>query len=224
MVTALPLAYFFFLYEKPSHTKKRKSLDWFELVHNMIIAQLGFVLLGVALLFASGGDISHTLAKPFVAMIKQTNGAVGEQLIVLFPGFMLMSWVSMTFFNAHMAYNIALKQKKTKIRKIPNRFNMPLYWDVGLVLGILLFLVGSYMNVLMLAVAGPLIGFAAVVPLSLIGWRIVYMWFESRQMRTQTFWILVFFSFLLAWPLLFVVILGFIEPWYALSRRFHKIS
>lgn len=219
--TLVPMVAFFYWCELPSEVKNTSRFGWYGLIHRLLVLKLAIMLGALALTLLGGVDIFASLTKTFAALSAQTGGMLTERAVTFFPGFMLMSWLGMTSMNAHLAYTLASRQGKA-LYKIPSSFSMPLYWDIGLVVGALVFFAASWRGSLALEAVGIVLICAACIPLALIGLRIIFMWGQIRGMQSTHFWFLLFFSFVLAWPFIFIVVLGFAEPWYALSKRVQK--
>jgi hypothetical protein len=218
--TLVPLAAFFYWYEAPSDVKRTSRFGWYALIYRLLVLELIIMLGGLGLMLLSGIDPVAWFTKIFGVFAAQADVVI-RHVVVLFPGFMLISWLCMTCMSAHLAYTLTSRQGKA-LYKIPHSFNMPLYGDIGLVVGVLVFLVARWRGSLMLEAVGVMLVMAACVPLALVGLRILFMWGQSRGMQPTHFWFWLFFSFVLAWPFVFIVVLGFAEPWYALSKRVQK--
>jgi hypothetical protein len=135
------------------------------------------------------------------------------------PSLLGLSVIASLAANASIAQWILQKQKKNLRVLTSSEWNIPLYWDIIAIIGLMTGCLAKAWNLSELMIAAKTIISFSCIPLGVIGLRVCYLRLSSVPAGRLWFRMLCIFSFLLVWPFVFIVLLGFIEPWYGLTQR-----
>lgn len=143
-----------------------------------------------------------------------------DGFIELLLSFFLTSWVVQVLANAFIARMLLVK-KNIISNMLINAWNIPKFWDIPLTVGLLIMLTSEWFSLPHMNAWGRSIAINSALMLGLIGCRILYTLIMHRTHKKGLFWLYIFMCFMLAWPFIIVVVLGFVEPWYDLTK-IHK--
>ena len=142
-----------------------------------------------------------------------------DQMVDIMPGFMFLSWILTVLTNAFVAQRILCKyQQQLRPFRLKD-YTFDTYWDMIVAVGFLLLLLDRFFDLPILSLIGKTVILLGCLPLAAIGFRICQLQFSGGRFKGFGFSILILLTFLLVWPLLIIVMLGFIEPWYHLTQR-----
>jgi hypothetical protein len=205
--------------EKSKFKFLNKKWDWFGVINGVLTFQFLTFVIGFAIFSHFITELPPQLKEAQQKLMAQNAGAY-QILLSLLPTFMSGSWLLMIFANLHFAKRWCEK-KKLKLKWKPQKpKNLPQGWDIILVIGLMILVLfkepGSphYM--------GKILASFAFLPLAIQGYFTLYKAFKLKRMKPWYFWIFVMISFMLAWPLIIVVILGFVEPVYNIGSQLDK--
>jgi hypothetical protein len=140
----------------------------------------------------------------------------------LVPGIVVVSWLTHAFIVA------LIGQKILVVKDMNLRVFTPLtppqrhLWDAELVLGMMLILAGGFLNSPSVATCGKIVVTFSFFPLLALGLYTLGRLRKKLGISLFFFYSGIFLAFLLVWPLVIIVLLGFAEPWYGLNSRFSK--
>ncbi|NBT85835.1 MAG: DUF2232 domain-containing protein [Alphaproteobacteria bacterium] len=176
-----------------------------------------------ALLNESGIDIRASIHHFLEGVIPQELSVQKEklldQLVDVLPGVMLISWIVTGFMNAFVAQRILLKQQQNLRSVQAEDYIFDTYWDIIVTAALMLIILNHFYHSPFLSLIGKTVTLLGCLPLAAVGFRICHLRFSTGRLKGVGFSILIFLTFLLVWPLLLIVLLGFIEPWYGLTQR-----
>lgn len=137
-------------------------------------------------------------------------------LVALFPGLMASSWLLMTALNGALAQHAARRMQRN-IRPSPDytRLELPTWLWIGVALTALLSLLGGTFG----TIGGSLLMVLAV-PYFFLGLAVAHALARGWQHRRLTLFAFYASVIVLGWPALLVVLLGFIEDWAGLRKKF----
>jgi len=202
------------------------GVEWFPpgllLAQLALIAALGIVL-GFLALSTQPGGFSGTIER-LLAVALAELGAVAEQdatmpegnrWLFLFPGLMAASWLIMVTLNFLIAQALAVRVGWNR-RPSPDFDALELPWWLWPCLGaaVLLSLLGTDFGVL-----GRAVLITLVVPYVFLGLAVLHTlarrWSQPGLALTVIYGTIVIFG----WPILLVLLLGFVEDWAGVRRR-----
>lgn len=184
-------------------------------------------LLGLVALDFLGFNPIQAIEKTINIIANATPLLQGQSvsfLVEFFPAIMTASWL------IHMLFLSAISQKMLISRNLNLRLVNPFVppkkhiWDIELVCGIMIVLAGSHFGSPLLKACGNVVIIYSVFPLAAFGFYTLRMIRNYYGLGNFFFYGAVIFAFLLVWPLLFIVLLGFVEPWYGFNDRFSKTN
>ena len=129
----------------------------------------------------------------------------------------------MVWLNFQIAYSIALKSNKA-IRKPTHKQNifLPPIWDIALVAALWLIVANK------LFIESSLLGIFARTALCICAFPLLIDGIEIAQLMARFYkvpryatGIFMMLTFLLVWPMIFVVVLGLVEPLYGLKKKYN---
>ncbi len=147
-----------------------------------------------------------------------------SSLVDVLPGIFSFLWLLMVWLNFQMAYSLALKSNKS-IRKpsIQQNIFLPPVWDIALVTSLWLIIANQ------LFIGSPIFGIFSrtalcicAFPLLIDGIEIAQLMARSFQLPRYATVIFMVLTFLLVWPMIFVVVLGLVEPLYGLKKKYYS--
>jgi len=192
----------------------------------MGLTWMGFAgLLGaVVLTLDQPGGLEGAVRETLSRMAEQLFAAQGQPapgpdafwLARVLPGFVVVSWLTMTIVNGALAQGALMRFGRN--RRPPMRLV-----DLELPRWLLPALLGS---VTAASVAPDPLGFLALntalilaLPFAFAGLSVVHAFARSRSAKTPILVGFYMFLFLFGWPILLMVGLGMIEQWIGLRRR-----
>lgn len=145
-----------------------------------------------------------------------------NNVIELLPGISSFMLMLIIWLNYQIAYAFSLKVQK--IRAIDNAVtSLPNFWDIILVSSLWLYLLQKLMlHSSILNIASKTILCVSFFPLMVEGLDIFRLMARFYKISPLVYFIILSFVFLLVYPLVFVVALGLVEPWYGLKQRYIK--
>jgi hypothetical protein len=172
-------------------------------------------------------EVETTLWLKGIIKEEKLSGALNETVGTIIPSLVAISWILTTIFNTLVGQRF-LQAMGESLRPYPTKNDFdPVYtWDWNLV-----FFAGTLASLMKslypsLATFGLNAMLLAAVPLFLLGLRIFYLWLMQWQFTKAwgkiLFFVILFFMFILVWPLLFIVGLGVLEPLLKLYPRLGK--
>lgn len=143
-----------------------------------------------------------------------------NKMIELLPGISSFMLMLMIWINYQIAYAFSFKVQK--IRAIDNTIkSLPNFWDIALVGSLWLYLLEK---LLIHSSAVNIISKTALCislfPLVIEGLDILKLAARTYKVPGFAYFITLSFAFLLVWPMIFVVALGLVEPWYGLKQKY----
>lgn len=146
---------------------------------------------------------------PSLELLAKNFHIIPAVLIRFLPGIIGISWVLMSFGNYMFAYTLAPKMSSQFKPYQNNLWYMPHMWDIPFLSGLMFILLNNWFEYSFFYLAGPSMTLFSSFPLLLKGFRNIY----TLVNKPAVFWLIFSLSFILAWPLLFVVLSTFVEPW-----------
>ena len=145
-----------------------------------------------------------------------------NNVIELLPGVSSFLLMLMIWLNYQIAYAFSLKVQK--IRAIDHTIkSLPNFWDIALVGSLWLYLLQKLvLHSSILNIASKTILCVSFFPLMVEGLDILRLMARFYKISALVYFITLSFVFLLVWPMVFVVALGLVEPWYGLKQRYIK--
>lgn len=195
-------------------------------------AMTALAIVGVTLFFLWLGLVHHQtldgLVKVWLESIPKTqdlmqahtaNYEALQRIVKFFPSLFGMSCIFVLVINALICLQI-LQSKKLTPRPYPIKtdFKALQGWDIPFFIGLL----ATLTPYPLLAAWGANVMLLSALPLFLVGLRLLYLGFIQLNVARIWFFVMLCFTLLLAWPLLFVVALGIVEPLLQLSQRLKK--
>ncbi len=220
---SMAILYWHFLKNNDTYTYSNVDI-----LHLFTSRFLGIVVLGFCYLKFSDNPFFNSA---WLAHLHQQVAEVSQlakvqtstkNIIESLPGAFAFLWLLMVWLNFQMAYAMALKANKV-IRKPlagENRTLKPI-WDIILVAATWLMLLNHLL-------AGPQILqifsrtclCISAFPLLIDGLEIVQLIAKAHKLPRYTIIFSMVITFMLVWPMIFVVMLGLVEPWYGLKQKY----
>jgi len=150
--------------------------------------------------------------------------AAPQTIIAALPGVFAFLWLLMVWCNFKMAYHFALKRHGSVRQPAlhQSRYLRPI-WDIIMVAAIWLVLLNDiWINSTALHIFARTIVCIGAFPLLIDGIEIIQLIANSRKLPPYLFIFLAVMTFMLVWPLIFVVVLGLVDPWYDLKQKYLK--
>lgn len=225
IISFLPFLLLSYLILKPSTSNEHSD---FQYPLGIIVSKVSlYVLLVTLIVFSflneSGidirGSIHHFLNGVIPSELTVQKEKLVDQLIDVLPGIMLVSWIVTGMMNAFVAQRILLKQQQSLRPIRSNDYIFDTYWDIIVTAALMLIILNHFYHLPFLSLIGKTMALLGCLPLAAVGFRICQLRFSNGRLKGFGFSILIFLTFLLVWPLLVIVLLGFIEPWYGLTQR-----
>ena len=223
LTTFLPS--FVVLYWHFSKNEKGYIFSLIDILHLLSSRFLGVVTLGFCYLKATNSKLLEGLFHKVelitnLAKLPSSSGSVIEVL----PGVFCFLWLMMVWLNFQVAYSIALKSNKA-LRKplISESFYLPPFWDIAFIGALWLIIANQlFMGSNMLGIFSRTALCISAFPLLIDGITIAKLMARSYKLPHYVTVILMVFIFLLVWPMVFVVVLGLIEPLYGLKKKYYS--
>lgn len=142
-----------------------------------------------------------------------------ENYVEMIPGIFCVATMMVIWNNYQLGYYYAIKVGK--IRNTDKYIsNLPHFWDLVMVGGLWIYLLQKILfpNVL-LSILSKAIICVALFPITIEGIEIVRLLAKIYKIPNFVYFFALIFAFLLVWPIIFIVALGLIGPWYGLKYR-----
>jgi len=217
---SITVLYWHFLKNKTAY--KFSSTD---ILHQLSSRFLALTAVGFSYLKLTNSDMLDQQAKQIKEIFKLMKIPMSpDSFIEILPGMLAFFTLLIIWMNFQMAYSLALKSNKS-IRKptIKQNIFLPPVWDIALVTSLWLIIANH------LFIDSPLLGVfshAAVCicafPLLIDGIEIAQLMARSFQLPRYATVIFMVLTFLLVWPMIFVVVLGLVEPLYGLKKKYYS--
>lgn len=225
LMTYVPflLLSYFLLRENTTRTDFLYSLaDVLSKVNLCLLLALVALLVGLSLYGIDvRQSVEHFLEKALPSNLLAVQPTAIAQLVDIFPSVLTISWISTSFINAWTAYQLLARHNLSKRVINPSKdVQFDAYWDIVVTFGLMLIISHHYWPLSLLAIIGKTIMLMGCLPLAALGFRICYLAVAGTESKRFWFASIMIMSFLLVWPLLIIVLLGFVEPWYGLTQRF----
>jgi hypothetical protein len=143
-----------------------------------------------------------------------------SKMIELLPGISAFMLMLMIWINYQIAYALSIKVQK--IRAIDNMIkSLPNFWDIILIGSLWLYLCNKLMvHSESLNIISKTTLCISLFPLMVEGLDILRLMVRAHSVPVFAYFIILTFVFLLVWPMVFVVALGLVEPWYGLKQKY----
>ena len=155
-------------------------------------------------------DLLKNLLKPATERGLSLDFEVLERISMIFPGVVALSWVLMGIFNCYFAQRILQKYSRN-LRTFNYDYDVRFHhwWDIILVAALML----TYLNFAQIDIFGKNLLLIACIPLYISGVNVIYKWVKSNQLSGLWLFFCVLTSIIFVWPAVFIVGLGFVQPW-----------
>ena len=225
VITYIPflvLSYFFLKINSTNSGFRYSLADVLSKVNLCLLISLVVFLLGSSFYGIDiRQSIQHFLEKALPSSFLSAQPTAIAHLIDIFPSILTISWVSTSLINALVAYRLLVRQNfSMRVIDASKDINFNAYWDIVVTFGLMLIIAHHYWPLPLLSLVGKTIMLMGCLPLVVLGFRISYLAVQGVESNRFWFSVIIIMSFLLVWPLLIIVLLGFIEPWYGLTQRF----
>lgn len=164
----------------------------------------------------------ENLQNNFNEAVKLLQVHAPNNLFEILPSGVVFLWLMMIWLNFQIAYSAAIKAKvaKHKLSAKQNIYLKPV-WDIALIASLWLMLLNSiWLDSLFLAIFSRILVGMSAFPLFIDGLEIAQIIAKSNNYPKIALRIFLIFTFMLVWPMIFVVLLGLMEPWYRLKQRY----
>ncbi len=162
------------------------------------------------------------LKKSFEEATKLMQVQAPNSVMEILPGGVVFLWLLMVWVNFQIAYGIALKTNMAKHKPaIKQNINLKPIWDIALVGSMWLVLLNSLLiDSLFLAVFSRVLLGVSAFPLFIDGLETAQIIAKANKYPPIAVRISLVITFMLVWPIIFVVLLGLVEPWYGLKQKY----
>jgi hypothetical protein len=174
-----------------------------------------------------GINVSKTITDSLTLLFENTAFLQNQPLdflAQLLPAALTSSWLMHSVFMAFLAQKILVSQGKNMRHIPPFRAPKRHVWDINLAGGMIISLMGGFLNSPLIAMCGKCIVIYALFPLGALGLYTLNLMQKYYNVGVFLFYGGLTLAFLLVWPLAIIVLLGFVEPWYGLNKRFLKTT
>ena len=210
------------------HFLKKKNAYVFssiDILHLLSSRFLGLVAAGFCYLKLTDSHLFELLAQKVevIDTLTKIPSSTGSLVDVL-PGIFSFIWLLMVWLNFQMAYAIALKSNKS-IRKLTLKQNnfLPPVWDIVLVAALWLIIANQlFISSHVLGIFARTALCISAFPLLIDGIEIAQLMAKSYKLPRYATGIFMVLTFLLVWPMIFVVVLGLVEPLYGLKKKYYS--
>lgn len=145
-----------------------------------------------------------------------------QSIVESLPGVFSFLWLLMIWVNFQIAYGMALKANISirKPRTNENRILKPT-WDIALVSSLWLMVLNSlFAGPEILKIFARTCACISSFPLLIDGIETIQLIARARKMPRYTVIFSMIVTFMLVWPMIFIVLLGLVEPWYGLKQKY----
>ncbi|RZI46045.1 hypothetical protein [Candidatus Finniella inopinata] len=209
-----------FLYQKNDHWTHAPGM----ILSKMTMTFLLLVLGGLALLNAQEIDWQQSILRHLDQMTTASPSLspMIEQMVGWLPSLVGLSMMASLTANVYTAQTL-LKKVHRNLRHFQGEaWQVPTYWDIMVVVSMMAWMLFKFLCLPQTLLMAKTAALLSCVPLGFTGFRICYLRLSALASGRLWFRVLCMACFLLVWPLVFIVLLGFIEPWYALTQRFSQ--
>ena len=217
---SMTILYWHFL--KNKNTYAHSPID---ILHLFSSRFLGVVTAGFLYLKMSDSQLLELLAQKVEVISNLAKlPAATTPLIEILPGVFSFLWLLMVWLNFQIAYSMALRLNKA-IRRPTIRQNnfLPPIWDIALVASLWLIVANK------LFIESSILGIYARTALCICAFPLLIDGIEIAQLMARFYkipryatGIFMIMTFLLVWPMIFVVVLGLVEPLYGLKKKYYS--
>lgn len=217
---SMAILYWHFL--KNKNTYRYSPVD---ILHLFSSRFLGVVTAGFLYLKTTNSPLFEVLAQKveMISTLAKLPSASGS-LIEILPGIFSFLWLLMVWLNFQIAYSMALKSNKAIRKPTINQNNfLPPIWDIALVAALWLIVANK------LFIDSSILGIYARTALCICGFPLLIDGIEIAQLIARFYkvpryavGIFMILTFLLVWPMVFVVVLGLVEPLYGLKKKYYS--
>ena len=202
-------------------------LEWYP--PGLVLAQLtalaaGAIAIAFVLMLGQPGGLrglvseflSSALASLGAAEIALEDGAAVERWLFLFPGLMAASWLVMVVLNTVLAQAVAVQMGLNR-RPTPklSEVELPGWLWPAIALAALLAVLGDGLGFL-----GRSLLIVLAVPYVFLGLAVIHALARRFSHRRLALGVFYGAMMLLGWPILAVLLLGFIEDWAHVRQRY----
>lgn len=194
----------------------------FDVLHLFTSRFFCVALIGFAGLKLIDFPLVEVLQKDFEAATKLMQVQAPNSLIEILPGGVAFLWLLMIWLNFQTAYGLALKTNMA-IHKptIKQNIHLKPVWDIILVASIWLMILNNLLsNSMFLAIFSRICIGISAFPLFIDGLETLQIIARANKFSKVSIRISLAITFMLVWPMIFVVVLGLVEPWYGLKRKY----
>lgn len=207
-----------------SKDKHAYAYSLIDILHLFSSRFLGVVTAGFLYLKMTNSPLFELLTQKIeeISTLARLPSATSP-LVEVLPGIFSFLWLLMVWLNFQIAYSIALKANKA-IRKprIKQNIFLPPIWDIALVAALWLIVANK------LFIESSLLGIFARTALCICAFPLLIDGIEIAQLMARFYkvpryaiGIFIMLTFLLVWPMVFVVVLGLVEPLYGLKNKYN---
>lgn len=175
---------------------------------------------------------SHNLVfENFVKKIKAFNNAAKisletNSLIESIPGITIFIVVLMIWLNFQTAYALALKANKNLRKQTKRQLSLlPPVWDIAFIFSLWLVIANQlFVESLLLNIFSRAALCLCSFPLLIDGIEIIQLVAKVHKLPPISITIFIMLTFLLVWPMIFIVLLGLIEPLCGIKKKYYSKS
>jgi len=214
------ILYWHFLKEKNTYKFSATDILSRLAIWSIVVAAIGFSYLKL-----TNSTIFETLAQKIEIATKLAKAPSAPALLIqIFPGIAAISGLVMVWLNYQIAYILALKANKS-IRKPSAKQNifLPPYWDVAFFTALWLILANDlFIESFLLGIFSRTALCICAFPLLIDGLGIAQLMAKYYKIPRAVIVIFAIVTFSLVWPMIFVVVLGLVEPLYGLKKKYYS--
>ncbi|WP_158044527.1 DUF2232 domain-containing protein [Skermanella pratensis] len=198
----------------------------------VVLTGLGLVGLALAALLTLGdpggleGSVRQFLSLAFgdaaagTAEAEEPLGDLIDGFAQVFPGMVVVSWLTMAIINAALAQGVLMRfGRNLRPAMRVAEVELPNWTPILLAVAGVLALLGGEGQLGYLGLNAAIV---LLVPFFFAGLAVVHAFAGGRQARTLLLMVFYFFLLVSGWPIAMVVGLGVIEQWAGLRRRFSR--
>ncbi len=219
---SLTILYWHFFKEK--NTYKYSAMD---ILHRLSSRFLALVTIGFCYLKLTNNPIFETLTHKIETINNLAKIPSAPNLLIeTLPGIISFLGLLMVWLNFQMAYTLALKANKS-IRKPTEKQNIFLspIWDVALITALWLIIANHlFIDSPLLSIFSRTALCICAFPLLIDGLEIAQLIAKAYKLPPALTVIFIVLTFLLVWPMIFVVVLGLVEPLCGLKKKYYSKS
>lgn len=155
-------------------------------------------------------DLLENLLKPALENKPAVSLELLDGVSAVFPGLVGASWVLMGVVNCYLAQRLLQKYSRN-LRTFNYEYDVRFHqwWDIILVAGLLL----TRLNFGQIDIFAKNIVIIACIPLYISGVNVIYKWVKKNELSGVWLIFVMLTSVIFVWPAMFIVGLGFVQPW-----------